>query len=250
VGFAASLAAQVGIPSKTGISTDSDWLNYDYDGTSAMTNYLHLDNITERAILLRGQVGWQFPVSGWLSLEPFAAFGYMDFKWTARDGYFQYPPHWFDTGATKPYPPSSTDVKANEAGVGIIYQQTWLFPAMGITATFKPGNDFALSASFSFSPFVFCDDVDNHQIGVPHDFYDYLRGGFLIEPKVSAKWRVSGTTLLSLDVSFLHIEGVQGESYKVNTGIGYDPNQVPSQSSGASAGFDALDASVSITWTL
>ena len=250
-GFTASVNAQVGIPGKTGISTDSDWLNYNYNGTSAKTNYLQMDCITERAMLLDAQVGWQFPLASWLSLEPFAAFGFMDFKWTGRDGYFQYPPNWFGSGATLPYPPSSTDDKINTAGVTIIYQQTWFYPAVGVAAKFRAGDDFGISASFSFSPFVFCNDVDNHMRGnVTNDFYDYLRGGILLKPTVSLEWQVSKTARLSLDVTYLHIEGLRGDTYKLTTGLGQDPNQAGVPSSGAGASFDALDASLGITWSL
>ena len=250
-GFAASLDVQMGIPAKTGISTDSDWLNYNYNGDQSKTNYLHMDCITERAILLDAQVGWEFPLASWLSLQPYAAFQFMDFKWTGRDGYFQYPPNWFGGGASKPYPPASTQPRINEAGVGIIYEQTYLIPAAGLTAKFRAGDDFRISASCSFSPLVFCNDLDNHVLGqVTHDFYDYTRGGILLEPKVSMEWQVSGRVQISLDVSYLHIEGLHGDTYQVTTGIGQDPNQVAVPSSGAGAAFDALDASLNISWIL
>ena len=250
-GFAASLDVQMGIPGKTGISTDSDWLNYNYNGDPSKTNYLHMDCITERAILLDAQVGWQFPLASWLSLEPFADFGFMDFKWTGRDGYFQYPPNWFAGGASLPYPAASIQPRIDEAGVGIIYEQTYFMPAAGVTATFRAGDDFSISTSFSFSPIVFCNDEDNHVLGqITHDFYDYTRGGILLEPKVSLEWQVSGRVRFSLDVSYLHIEGLNGDTYKVTTGLGQDPNQVAIPSSGAGAAFDALDASLNISWVL
>ena len=249
-GFVASLDVQMGIPGKTGSSTDSDWLNYDKYGDPTLTNYLHLDCITERAILLDAQVGWEFPLANWMSLEPYAAFGFMDFKWTGRDGYFQYPPNWFGGGASLPYPAASSQPRIDEAGDAIIYEQTYFIPAAGLAARFIAGNDVDISVSFSFSPFVFCNDQDNHMLGQTHDFYDYTKGGLLFEPKVSLKWQVSGRARISLDVSFLHIEGLRGDTYKVSTGIGQDPNQAPVPSSGAGASFDALDASLNLNWIL
>jgi len=249
-GFVASLDVQMGIPGKTGTSTDSDWLNYAKYGDATLTNYLHMDCITERAVLLDAQVGWEFPLTFYLSLQPYVAFGFMDFKWTGRDGYFQYPPNWFGGGASLPYPPASTQPRINEAGVAIIYEQTYFIPAAGFTARFWASDDFSISASFSFSPFVFCNDQDNHMLGQTHDFYDYMRSGILLEPKVSLQWQVSGRARISLDVTYMHIEGLQGDTYKLNTGIGYDPNQVATPSSGAGASFDALDASLNISWVL
>jgi outer membrane protease len=250
-GLTASLDVRMGVPGKTGSSTDSDWLNYNDNGDPVKTNFIFSDCYTERAILLDAQVGWQFPLASWLSLEPFAAFGLMDFKWTARDGYFQYPPGWFGAGASKPYPPASTRPKEHEAGACIIYEQTWFIPAAGITATFNAGKVFRISASFAITPFVFCNDVDNHEFEDSIDFYDTMRGGLLLEPKVTLEWQVSRRARLSLDVSYMHIAGLLGDTSKVDTGFGRDPDQEPIKySDGAGASFDVLDASLSFSLSL
>jgi outer membrane protease len=248
-GFFASFDVRMGIPAKTGLISDSDWLNYDYDGTTARTNYSESDCFTERAILLDAKVGWKFPVATWLSLEPFLAFGFMDFKWTARDGYFQYPPNWF-SGPDLPYPPASTQPKVPLSGTGIIYQQTYFIPAAGIAAAFRAGKDFGISVSFAYSPLVFCNDFDNHELA-GLDFYDYLWAGYLLEPKVSLKWQASERALLSLDVAYRHIAGLIGTTYVVKTGPNDTPGLVAGKSkNGAGASFYALDASLTFTWVL
>jgi outer membrane protease len=174
----------------------------------------------------------------------------MDFKWTARDGYLQYPPGYLGGSATLPYPDSSTQPKVPVSGTGIIYQQTYLIPAAGFAAKLRFGQNFSGSVSFAFSPLVFCNDVDNHEFA-GKDFYEYMAGGLLLEPKVSLEWQVSERALLSLDVSYRHIAELIGTSYVVNIGVGYTPGQVSgTYPNGAGASFDALDASLGFTWSL
>jgi outer membrane protease len=234
----------MGVPGKTGSIGDSDWLNYDFNGDPTKTNYSQHDCYTERAILLDAQVGWEIPLASWVTFEPFLAFEFMDFKWTARDGYFQYP-----TGP-KPYPDSSTDPKVPVSGTGIIYQQTYFIPAAGIALKFSAGKVFGVSASFAITPLVFCNDVDNHEFA-GYDFYENMVGGLLLEPKVSLKWQVSGRARLSLDVSYRHIAGLIGTTYVVKIGPGFTPGQVYNTfPNGAGASYDALDASLSFIWTL
>ena len=249
-GFAASLDIRMGIPGHAGQISDSDWLNYDKFGDMTLTNYSQHDCFTERAILLDAQVGWQFPLASWMTLEPFLAFGFMDFKWTARDGYLQYPPGWFSSNPPPPYVASSTQPKVQISGTGIIYQQTWFIPAVGIAAKLRAGKDFGITASFAFSPLVFCNDVDNHLLA-KKDFYENMWAGYLLEPKVSLDWQVTERAGLSLEVSFRHIAGLIGTTYVVPTGVGLTPGQVSgTYVNGAGAAFDALDASLSFLWTL
>lgn len=250
IGFAASLDARIGVPGKTGSIGDSDWLNYDQYGYPTKTNYSQHDCFTERAMVLDAKVGWQFPLARWLSLEPFLAFGFMDFKWTARDGYLQYPPNYLLGTAILPYPDSSTQPKEPVSGTGIIYQQTYFIPAVGFAAKLRFGQNFGGSVSFAISPLVFCNDVDNHLLAFA-DFYENMSGGLLLEPKVSLEWQVSERAGLSLDVSYRHIAGLIGTTYVVVTGVGQIAGLVASTSpNGAGASFDALDASLNFVWTL
>ena len=53
-----------------------------------------------------------------------------------------------------------------------------------------------------------------------------------------------------LDVSYLHIEGLNGDTYKVTTGFDRTQTRLQSSPPGAGAAFDALDASLNITWVL
>jgi outer membrane protease len=245
-GFAASLSVQLGIPWKTGFITDSDWLNYEYNGDPTKTNFSKHDCFAERAVLLAAQAGWEIPLAGWVTLEPFLAFEFMDFKWTARDGFLQYPPGWFGSGPTKPYPDASTDVVVPVSGTSIIYRQTYYIPAVGLSAKIRSGSTSG-ALSFAFSPLVFCNDVDNHEFA-GFDFYDTMSNGILLEPKISLEWRM-GKSRLSLDVSYRHIGGLIGNTTKVAIGPGHVPGQVAdTYPNGAGASYDAMNVSLGFNW--
>ena len=251
VGFAASLDVRMGVPGKAGFIGDSDWLNYYQYGDYRKTNFSQSDSYMERAILLDVQVGWEIPLANWVSLQPFLSFNFMDLKWTARDGYYQNPSGGPWNPSSHPlFPDYSTEPKLSISGTGIIYQQTYFYPAVGVAVKFMAGDDFGITASFAFSPLVFCNDMDNHLLA-SEDFYENMAGGVLLEPKVSLEWQVSGRARLSLDVSYRHIEGLVGATSVVITGVNQTPGLVAaSYQNGAGAAFDAVDAAVNFLLTL
>ena len=87
MGFFADLDVRQGFAGKTGSMTDSDFLN----GDAVRTHFSQSDSYTERALLLDLKAGYDFPMRGPLGLGFFGGLSYMDFKWSARDGYYQYP---------------------------------------------------------------------------------------------------------------------------------------------------------------
>ena len=246
-GFSASLGVQVGVPSRTGSISDSDWKNIPVGDPTTKTNYSQSDCFTERAILLDARAGWEIPLAGWVTLEPFLTFGFMDFKWTARDGYLQYASN-YSSSTLPPYFDYTTGTPFPMSGTGIIYEQTYFIPAVGIEARFHFGN-FGGSFSFAASPFVFCNDVDNHEFG-GNDFYDTMSNGVLLEPKISVVWQ-RGRSHLSLDVSYRHIAGLVGNTTTVHNGIGKPPGQVADvRANAAGASYDVMGASLSYSWAL
>jgi outer membrane protease len=249
LGLSASLEVRSAFPWRSGFMQDSDYLNYEY-GDLRRTHFSQHDCYTERAITLDSRVGWVFHLRDQFTLQPFAAFGLMQYKWTARDGYFQYPPE-----GSAPYTPwSSGQTKAPVSGTAIIYQQTYLIPALGFSASMRFGERFDAGLSFVFSPFVFCNDLDNHVQRAPPwdtDYYEYMQWGLLLEPTLTLGFRVSRLARLSLDVSYRRISGLIGDSYKVNAGPGLPPGQVAATYPDAGgAAYDALDASLALSLSL
>ena len=250
MGFLASVEARAGIPAKSGYITDSDFLN----GDGKKTNFSQHDCYSERAVLVDAKVGWRFPLLGWISLEPFAALGLMSFKWSARAGYLQYP---VQTTFPPPYPYwSASDPKTPVYGTGIIYAQDYLIPSAGVSIGFHFLDRFDASLSFALTPFVFCNDTDNHLMRLI-DFTENMQGGLLLEPGLSLDFTVTENARLSLDASFRHITGLLGDSWEMgtgqqgSTGQELDPGAVagPFANSGGAA-LDALSVALGFTVAL
>jgi len=121
---------------------------------------------------------------------------------------------------------------------------------VGLAARARLGERFDAGLSFVFSPFVFCNDLDNHVLTAT-DFYEYMRWGLLLEPAWTLGFRVSRQARLSFDVSYRRITGLIGDSYTVNAGPGLPPGQIAATypDSGGAA-FDALDASLALSLSL
>jgi outer membrane protease len=219
-GLAVSLSVRNGIPAQSGFITDSDWLNYPMN--TDKTNFSQHDCYTERAVLVDARAGWEFSLGDVLAIQPFGAFEFMSYKWTARDGYLQYPPGWFS--ASPPPPPypawSPTWEKIPVYGTGIVYQQTFLIPAAGLRATVRFLPRWEAALSFTASPVAFCFDLDNH-VFRGADFYENMANGLLLEPGLSVRLRLSPRAAFSLDASYRSISGLVGDTTEVVTGVNY-----------------------------
>ena len=171
----------------------------------------------------------------------------MDYKWSARDGWFQYPSGY--PTSSPPYPDASTEPVMPMSGSNIIYEQTYFIPAVGLAAKLSSRKDFSGTVSFTVSPFVFCNDVDNHTFARV-DFYDTMMNGLLLEPKIALNWQVLDRARLSIDVSYRHIAGLLGNTSDVKTGLPATPGLVDASSQNtAGASYDAMNVSVGFNWT-
>ncbi len=209
-GFQASVALQFGIPAYAGTMTDSDFLN----GDGVKTHYSQADGDLENAVLASARVGWGFDVGATsLVFEPFLSFEYIRLEWTAQNGYLQYPPE-----VNPPYTPWSPSTPMTPVyGTSIIYTQNDLIPAFGLEGSFALTDNLAMAVSFAFSPYLWCFDKDSHLLR-QIDFYSSMHSGLLLEPRLSATYRISERTALSLDVLYRHIASLIGDSYEVGTG--------------------------------
>jgi outer membrane protease len=256
-GLLATLSFRNGFPGQSGFITDSDWLNYAFNGDTSKTNFSQHNCFTERAILVDARVGWEFALADGLALEPFGAFGLMSFQWTARDGYLQYPAGWFSgIPPSQPYPAwSPSDPKVPVYGMGIDYWQTYLFPAAGIRATLQFARIWTISVSVSGSPYLWCFDIDNHDFrGL--SFTENMTGGWLIEPEIAVELRFSERATVSLEANYRHIEGLFGDSTQTVMGADYPgaPSPVPGTTitfpDTAGVSYDSLSISLNFSLTL
>jgi|WetSurMetagenome_2_1015567.scaffolds.fasta_scaffold173374_1 outer membrane protease len=245
-GFTASVSASSSLPGRTGVVTDSDWLNYDFNGEGTLTNYSLHDCYAERALFLEARAGWALRLLDWLSVEPSAAMEWMSFKWTARDGALWSPPGWISGTAVLPYPAALSNTPISVAGTVIVYQQEWVIPSIGLEVRLGPDAGPQACLSFSWSPFMFCADLDNHEFsfitgGHATDYRDVLYGGMLLEPGVSFHFPMGERGRLALGASYRHIAGLVGDTTVINGGLGWTPGQAAAvYANSAGASYDEL----------
>jgi outer membrane protease len=255
-GFFGSFGLKSGLSGMTGAMSDSDFLN----GDGVRTHYSQSDCWTEQALLLDLEAGWSFPVAERLELGFYGSVEYMNFKWSARDGYLQYPvtgnDYSFGTGGnlipgTHPaWKPGMTSIPIY--GTGIIYQQSYFYPAIGVRASYRQSARLSLAASFCFSPSVICNDEDNHELRLL-DFTETMSNGIMFEPRLDAAWSVSDRAAIELGISYRLITGLIGDSTMVSTGVNdptnylgsgpsyAGPNTKQTYTNGGGASYSALE---------
>jgi outer membrane protease len=248
-GFLASAELQLGIPSKAGTMTDSDFLN----GDGVKTHFSQSDGDLESAVFAGAQAGWGIPftIPGGKQgiFEPYLAFEFVRLEWTAQNGYLQYPPE--SSAPFTPWSPSTPQVPIY--GTGIIYTQTYFIPALGVKGTFPIIEGLTLTAAFTVSPYMWVSDKDSHLLR-QLDFYTTMQGGLLLEPRLSAAFRISPTATVSLDVLYRHTSGLVGDVYVVGTGAagfpsssGYPTGQAsPTSTNAGGVSLDIFSVTVSV----
>jgi outer membrane protease len=249
-GLVATVEVRSAFAGSSGKADDSDYLNYEFNGDPSLTHYSEHDCYTERAILLDARLGWAFRLGSRFRLEPFLALSLMQFKWSARDGYLQRP------GSGPPY--TLPVDKEPVSGTAIIYQQTYLIEGLGVQLAADFAERFDLMARLWVSPYLFCNSLDNHVLtwffpesAVNYDYYDYLRGGILVEPTVSLGFRPVQRARLSLDVSYRGIFRLIGDTEVVKASPYLPPGEVAeTYPDGAGASYNALDVSLTLSLTL
>jgi outer membrane protease len=259
IGLFANLSLRQGLSGKTGTMTDSDYLN----GDGVRTLFSESDCYTERATLLDFKVGYNVPFfSAPLAIGAFCGFSYMDFKWSARDGYTQYPTGgghgygWDSNGNFVPgtYAPWSAGITQTPLyGTGILYEETYLLGLFGLRASYKLGDALTLGAACSIAPLAYCYTEDNHELRVL-DFYSRLSGGFMFEPSLSAEYKLKSGASLRLDVAYRQVTGLKGDITQVDQGATSTssegnyyagPDSTSTSTGGSGAFISMLDASLS-----
>lgn len=239
-GFMARLDIKAGLPGHFGTITDSDYLN----GDGIKTHFSAHDCYTERAILLDAKVGWAFPIDPQLEASLMVAFSFMDLKWSAKDGYLQYPP---ETSA--PYTPwSSSTPKTAAYGTGIIYEQIYFIPGVFLGTDWLISRFARLHAGFLYSPAVACNDVDNHEF-TGADYYEKMSGGSLVEPSLQLEWNPTPQSTLSFVISYRSIWGLVGNATVIYTTSspylsGHSPGATYTFPDGGGASYSALELSI------
>ena len=197
-GLTSALRVSSGIPSNVGKITDSDFLNFD----GQKTHFSEHTATLEHSMSARLDVGWRTRMNSAFSVAAFGRYIYRTVKWTAHDGYLQYPPSGQSSPNYTTWSPSTPKIYLY--GLVALYQQIYSIPAVGVRGEYTINDRLSLSGSFAFSPFASVNDIDNHVLR-NLIFYDSTSGATYLEPNVSLVFSPSSSFALTLDVSYLSV---------------------------------------------
>ncbi len=257
IGLFATLDVRQGFAGVAGTMTDSDFLN----GDGVRTHYSQSDSYAERANLVDLKAGWDFyHTESGLTFGLFGAFSYMDLKWSARDGYYQYPTTGVPYGSPGPPFPawSPSETKTPLYGTGIIYETAYVGGGAGLHTRYAFSKAFALDASFTFSPLLFCYTEDDHVLRQV-SFYSTLSGGFMIEPRVGVEYTLFQKAVLRLEIGYRYSWNLKGDIKEVNQGtsdfsgnppIVAGPNSSVTGTNDSGADFMAADVGLTLRISL
>jgi len=240
-GFEALMEVKSGFSGLSGSITDSDYLN----GDGVKTHFSKHDCYTERAISLDVRAGWPAIAAPGFVVSILGVLDALDYKWSAQDGYLQYPPE-----TTAPYTPwSESTTKTGIVGTGIIYEQGYLALGMMVDARFRLNSSMSGAIGLGFSPIALCSDIDNHLFtGV--DYYETMSGGYLLHAEASMEIRIRPNSILSLGGSYRQIQGLIGNTTMVYTSASASPGVTSTFSNSAGASLSVIDLSMRITFNL
>ena len=252
IGIFVTLDVRQGFAGVAGTMTDSDFLNFD----GVRTNYSQSDSYAERANLVDVRAGYDFYRTDTLSIGAFGAFSYMDLKWSARDGYYQYPPPGQTSPNYTPWSPSETKVPLY--GTGIVYETAYAGGSLGLRARWALSSAFMLEGSFAFTPLLGASTEDNHLMR-QLDFYSTLSGGLMVEPRVAVTWMFFSRAHLKLEVGYRYAWNLKGDLTSVNTGTtdystsypyAAGPDSTSTETGASGADFSALDVDLMLSISL
>jgi outer membrane protease len=232
-----SLSLKFGIPGKTGVMEDRDWISPSH---SRVTHFSSHDNYTQGALLLDISGGLSFPVVSKVLIKAYLTFSYMRFVWDSQNGYVQYgtPQEGTDYDPWNPSLP-----KTPLYGPAISYIQEWFIAAPGIGADVPFLKIFSAGVTFHITPLLWCFARDEH-FSRNLEFSDQTAFGLLLEPKVGFTFSPLPKLDIALAAGYRRILGSRGATYSRTTGLNGSENFIKNGSAGA--GYWALDLGLSV----
>jgi outer membrane protease len=152
------------VPAQSGAMEDYDFLVAGSGEPSLYSKHgAYLDKYFNASVTL----GYELRISAW-RFTPSAGFACRNRKWTAQDGFLQYPASGLWTGR---------EPKQEVYGPVISYEQAVWFPFITLEAGYVLKRRFLFSAGGSLYPLMRGDTIDNHFLRSVQ-FYDTMREGF------------------------------------------------------------------------
>jgi outer membrane protease len=221
-GFFFSLSFMAGLPGKSGVMEDRDWLG----PSGELTNYSRHDSEAGSAVITGFSAGLDVPppLGSVLAFRLSCGLSYMCFSWTARDGYFRYG----SQSGGNFLPLNDADPRIPVSGSVVSYSQRWLYMPMGLSVMIFPGRIFSGSLSFYAGPVLKYKGEDEHHFRINTGYYaefkDSAAGGSFLQPGGELLFSPSRRSALHLYASWKRLAAKpHGES--AGAPAGYMGNQ-------------------------
>jgi outer membrane protease len=206
--FFLNLSLISAIPVKSGFMQDFDYMLPSSDETS---HYSKHDAMFEKHLEISPKIGYLFDFGKWY-IAPSAGILFRNRKWSAVDGYTQYP----DKG-----PWNEGIEKKDMAGVVISYEESMWSPIVTLSGGFNIGERFGIGLTGTWYPYLFINTIDSHMIRATR-FHDTMEGGFGILGELSFTYYPKGSDMLNF-IFAAGYEGIFAEKGTTASGaIGYD----------------------------
>ena len=200
-GFFAGLAFDAGLPSRTGIMEDSDWIGPD---PAVRTHYSRHEAYANGIYIFDLKAGYRHVHSPGVTADLFLGYTFMHFHISGRDGYIEYPPDY---------------EKVSVYGTGITYRQRYHIPYIGLSIRGTFTEKVATGFSVRISPFAACDSLDNHHF-TAYDYYDTMQGGFFVSVTGELAFRVYEKQSIVVTAAYTDVPEFKGSTRVVDTTTG------------------------------
>lgn len=202
----ASLATA--IPFACGIMEDFDFLLEDSSAASQYSRHdVYLDKRYDVAVF----AGYEFSfLQG--TVFPALTCSYRNQKWSARDGYLQYPASGAWTG---------DEAKTTVQGNIISYEQSLLIPAVALHISWHITDAWTLRLQGSFSPYLVAETLDSHFLR-NKQFYDTMSGGYGFSIGAGAQYKRCAVFAAYEYMRVMHGDTASGTIGIANAGVTND----------------------------
>ena len=188
-----------------GLNQDIGYMqDYDYDNTGKLTNYSKHDCVLQKSVNYDLNMGYNYKIFKDFSIAGLLGFNYKNFKMSAKNGYYQYPPG---------------SVKKLFFGTGVSNEQTFNIPYLGVGSTGLLYDLIIVQLFAMYSKLVYVDEIDYHyrrQI----DIYTSMKYGQYIAGIFSLGWKISKNTSIVVMLNYTKFIMQKGDSHYIDLSSG------------------------------
>jgi outer membrane protease len=211
------------IPVKSGAIRDYDYV---LPSSEQLSHFSEHEAWLDKHLELFAGIGYNFHFGKW-SLSPSAGFMFRVRKWTAKNGYTQYPP----TGQ----PWSEQVPKVANRGACISYEEEIWFPVVSLGADYRINKNWGTAISASWYPYLDVQTIDTHFL-TKTVYYDIMKGGNGVHSELALLYYPRATDAMSFKFAFgfegiypqrgTTLSGKIGDDTRLSVSTGIQPNMV------------------------